>query len=933
MSASGIRFRLPRAVAFPLAALALSALAPPAARAFCPNNGWRCGFGVAGTTHKDMTKDAIQALDQEFFSTSRLTKGMKKAIEEIWEANAEVDENQTESARHFDGENFGGGKTRVVTLENNVVTALQGEDGGGARKALGQALHTIQDFYAHSNFIERGGGGAYSPLWDPGSSISPIAAPNAATCRDCTLIPLPDGSVITDCSANITTGAITSGYYGGEDARPAVTTKCRHGGILDSGPGPFGGINKDTLFQTFSPHNFQHGTAAAAAREATKAFIRDIKGKVTARQLKLLLGVGPTLAMSIDTTGSMGGIIASVRAQAISIVNARIDTDQEPIQYVLSPFNDPFVGPLTVTDDPSVFRAAISALGASGGGDCPELSMTGALDALAASDEGVDLFTFTDADALDAGLSGSVASLETAKDADVYPMLFGFCGGFLSAGQSSVQFGAPAPVGELATLPIDPAYERIASAGGGQVFFLNGFEAGQITRLADAVVRADSVDLLSVADSYGATSKSYSVPVDPTLSRVTFSLSGSTDLTVVRPDGTTVASSDPGVQFVPLSTGAIVTLLSPPAGTWTASTSGTGTFTLRVLGDSPTSFDRFDFVEIRARGNHEGYFKLEGFPVIGEGDIASAELTGSFGAVGFEFRDRAANVIQSFTLAQEPGGSPDEYYGPATLPTVPFAVYATGTLSSGERFQRLLTKTVEPQTVRVFAPIGHDVAAGSTTFYSFKVKNFGDPNTFRLAASDNRGFVAGVSATRFALNTGESIDVTVRIDVPGGTPEGATDTLTVSVDSETPAGARNFAVVESSIVDRPLVVVTCDQAVPSPLSLWPANHRLVPVSILGVTSSDGSPVTLRVDAIAQSEATNAAGDGSTCPDASGLGTDTAQLRAERSGSGPGRVYAVSFTAETASGGECQGTVQVCVPHDKGSACPSLPASFDSTVCN
>jgi hypothetical protein len=919
-----------------LAAVVLVVAAPPAAHGFCPNNGWRCGFGLAGTTHKDITVDAVKALDQELFGTSKLTKGMKKAIEEIWQANSDVDLIQTESARHFDGENFDGSKTRVINLRNDVVSALQSENGTGARQALGAALHTLQDFYAHSNFIERGGSGAYSAIWDPAVPISPIVGLTTPNCRDCDLIPLPDGSIFEDCSSNIINNDFTTGYYGGEpDAIPKVAGKCRHGGITDKGPGPLGGINKDTLFETFSPHNFEHGAAAAAAKEGSKQLIRDIAGQITRRQLKLLLGVGPTLAMAIDTTGSMGGVIASVRSQAIAIVNARLDTDQEPIQYVLSPFNDPFVGPLTVTDDPNVFKSAISSLFASGGGDCPELSMTGSQQALSAADEGVDLFTFTDADAKDAGLAGSVASLEASKDADVYPMLFGFCS-FLTSSLTSDQASAATnftAVSDLATLPIDPAYERIASAGGGQLFFLNSFEAGQITNLADAVVRADSVDLLSVADSYGTADKVYSVPVDSTLSRVTFSLSGSTSLTLTRPDGSVVGAADPGVQHIALSTGSIYTILTPASGDWTAATNGTGTFTLRVLGESPVSFDRFDFVEVRAQGGHEGYFKIEGFPVTGESDVASAELTGGFSVVDFDFRDRAANVLQSFTLGQEAGGSPDEYYGTVALPTQPFAVYATGTLDNGERFQRMLTKTVEPQSVRVFAPLAHDLAPGGTALYRFTVKNFGAPNAFILKASDNRGFVTGVSATSFSLNTDQSVDVTVQLTVPPGSPTGITDTLTVAVESVAPAGARNFAVVESPVVEKAIVFVACEDAVPSVSTLWPPTHGSVPVGIQGVTASDGSLVVITVDAIAQSESTDAAGDGSTCPDASGIGTATALLKAERSGTGPGRTYAIFFTARTATGGECQSSVTVCVPHDQGGGCSDQPTGFDSTVCN
>src|SRR5258706_7578568 len=501
-----------RFVGLSLALAAFGGLISAPAQAFCPNNGIRCGFGLVGTTHKDMTQQAVKELDQEFFSTSKLTKSMKKASDEIWKANAAVDLNQFESARHFDGENFDGGKTRVENLEQAVVSALQSEDAAGARQSLGQALHTIQDFYSHSTFVESGGSGANSAIWDPASPLSFASRPTP-TCADCTITVLPDGTVIEDCSHNLLTNALTSGYYGHEDSTPANGSKCRHGGPFDSGPGPEGGINKDTIFETFSPHNSFHGAAASSAREATKAFIRDIKGKVTLRQLKLLLRVRPTLALSIDTTGSMGSIIAQVQSQAVQIVDSRIDTDQEPLKYVLAPFNDPSVGPLTVTEDPDVFKAAINSLFAAGGDDCPEFSMSGALQALGGVDDGADLFTFTDADAKDADLAGNVSSLGESKDAKIYPLLFGSCGGFLSASVA----GKGVTTAAALSLPFDPAYARIANDTGGQYFFLQRFEAGQITKLADAVVRANAVDLLSVADVLAGTPKTYTVPVDSTL--------------------------------------------------------------------------------------------------------------------------------------------------------------------------------------------------------------------------------------------------------------------------------------------------------------------------------------------------------------------------------------------------------------------------------
>ena len=932
-----------------LAALAVLVSAP--AQAFCPNNGIRCGFGLVGTTHKDMTQQAVKELDQEFFSTSRLTKSMKKASDEIWKANADVDEDQTHSAKHFDGENFNGGKARVVELEQAVVSALQAEDASGARQSLGQALHTIQDFYAHSDYVESGGSGANSAIWDPASPLAFVGL-TTPTCAPCTLIFLPDGTAIEDCSHNLLTNALTSGYYGHEDAVPSIGSKCRHGGPFDSGPGPAGGINKDTLFETFSPHNSFHGSAASSAREATKAFIRDIKGKVTLRQLKLLLGVGPTLAMSIDTTGSMGGIIAQVQAQAVQIVDSRIDTDQEPLKYVLAPFNDPSVGPLTVTEDPDVFKAAINSLFADGGDDCPELSMTGALQALGAVDDGADLFTFTDADAKDAGLAGNVSSLGESKDAKIYPLLFGSCGGFglslraTGTGQTAgngQSAGTSAPTGKallrrsLASaadvfLPFDPAYARIANDTGGQYFFLGGFEAGQITRLADAVVRANAVDLLSVADVLSGTPKTYTVPVDSTLTRVTFSASGATSLALTRPDGTAVQPTDPGVQVITLSSGVVYTVLNPAPGTWSAALDSGEAFSFGVLGESSLSLDRFDFVETAGRPGHQGYFGLPGFPVIGQTITGAAELSGDFATAVFDLRDKTGASLRTLGLALEAGGSGAEFFGDIQLPTQPFLVYVTGTRTNGEHYQRVLAKTTQPQTVRVSAPPSQDLTPGATTVYTFEVTNLGAANTFHLTASDDHSFLGGIAVTDFALTSGQSIHVSVQLNVPAGAVEGTTDALTVSVESTAPEGARNFAVLDSLVVKSTAPPLSCATASPSVSTLWPPNHSLQPVTILGVTSPDNAPVTIRFDSILQSEPTNGAGDGNACPDASGIGTSIAQVRSERSGSGSGRVYTLRFTATTDSGGLCQGSVDVCVPHDRAHGCAAAVATIDSTSC-
>ena len=66
-----------------------------------------------------------------------------------------------------------------------------------------------------------------------------------------------------------------------------------------------------------------------------------------------------------------------------------------------------------------------------GGGDCPELSMRGTLNAVSASDEGGDVFLFTDASSKDAALAGSVLSLALRKKVRLNFAVFGSCSPFI----------------------------------------------------------------------------------------------------------------------------------------------------------------------------------------------------------------------------------------------------------------------------------------------------------------------------------------------------------------------------------------------------------------------------------------------------------------------------------------------------------------------
>ena len=87
--------------------------------------------------------------------------------------------------------------------------------------------------------------------------------------------------------------------------------------------------------------------------------------------------------------------------------------------------------------------------------------------------------------------------------------------------------------------------------------------------------------------------------------------------------------------------------------------------------------------------------------------------------------------------------------------------------------------------------------------------------------------------------------------------------------------------------------------------------------------------TITITGVTQDESTNGQGDGDTPIDAVINADGTVLLRAERSGTGDGRVYHVSFTASDMEG-SASGVVKVSVPHSPKKPAIDSGQHFNST---
>lgn len=101
-------------------------------------------------------------------------------------------------------------------------------------------------------------------------------------------------------------------------------------------------------------------------------------------------------------------------------------------------------------------------------------------------------------------------------------------------------------------------------------------------------------------------------------------------------------------------------------------------------------------------------------------------------------------------------------------------------------------------------------------------------------------------------------------------------------------------------------------------TLWPPNHELVQVAT--VTATDVLGLSSFNVTATSSEPEDGLGDGDTAPDTvitgSGLAPRVVQLRAERSGTGPGRTYTITATATNVAGLISTSTATCVVPHDQ-----------------
>lgn len=685
-------------------------------------------FKPYGIGHWGITEDALGEISATLSSGETL-QFRKLPKYQIMTANCLVDViHYFDPVYHFTDELLAESSLRLIHSKERILSHLrQAEpDGFRARQELGEALHTLQDFYAHSNWVETGHFGAFSAL---GRQV----------------VPSPGGAVVgASYDYFLNAAPLSTGYFIGlTGCGTPPPGKCVHGTENPiTGTELCPGVHKD-----FPRPGRPYAEANTSALAGSVDYVRQIVDELNAlpspeardKALTALFGA-KSVAFVIDVTGSMGEEIGQVKSEVRTMVENLSDDEDPPSRYILVHFGDPCACEPFVTSDPSRLIAEVDTLYASGGDDCPEYSQTALFKAVNQSSFFGKVYLFTDATAKDSWVRFAVSAVATLKFVTISCLLTGSCS------------------------PIDPAYYKNAGDTGGQVYFLQRSEVGNMFALFDAELQNDLMPIL-IRRRTVIGSDTLPLPVDESIAELTVSLAPEdasgmlpdVDMQLVRPDGSAVTAADPNATIIETSGGKLIRYRTPTPGAWSIAVSGNGLYTVRALASTPLGFEQAYFAQMAGTYAHDGLFPLSGQPTTDQPQTSIMTLRGDVLNPELEILNIDGSHYSSPTVIEDDlNAPPHSLVARFTPPSTSFRMRLTGLSQGGNPVVREVGTLFQGQSTSLsFEQPLPVLDAGVPGRVRVRVRNLGSADTFTVSGFSGDAAVTTVTPMPIAIASGD----------------------------------------------------------------------------------------------------------------------------------------------------------------------------------
>ncbi|XP_069021931.1 von Willebrand factor A domain-containing protein 7 [Embiotoca jacksoni] len=709
-------------------------------------------------------------------------------VQEILVQNGLLDRDFANSApHHFNSEAFSEGRGLITEGVVAIKANIRKENFQAARETLGRVLHTLQDFYSHSNWVELGNTDPYINLIRPDLPLDNLAGVDTATCSDC-----GSGTCPNQILPNILNEKkLTSGYLSiSSSTKPSG--KCSHGGVADltSVTRPRGGISKD---ERRSDNVAVHNAAVNAATAASLQLLEDIRLAAGDNNFLRMMGIARSsvVCFVIDTTGSMSDDINEARAVVYEIIDSKKGTQDEPSEYILVPFNDPSFGPVIRTTDPDEMKAEISKLSADGGGDHPEMSLSGLQLALTSAPSSSYIYVFTDATAKDIALKDTIIALiRTTKSTVSF---------FMTTASRRRR--------RSLTAASFNNYKDLALASGGQAIQVS---KKQLPEATDIILDTSTSALVTVLQRARNPGKDETFPfmLDESLKNITIYITGtSISFSLTNPAGVSQSHNEASGKLGTIKTvGNLMRVrlnADKQAGTWKINIMTNQPYTLKVTGQSIITFI-YDFVESFS-GPHPGYAVVSGRPQAGQPATLMLSVIGRRGPSSMTVGDVNLVTVSgpgsgaNSTMADM--GNGDILVTVDAVPEGEFVVLLKGTDKvSNSEFQRQSTTQMSVSKVTIQAVVDSSVEPGKALKLPFSLMTQGSGGSFSINARNDRSFPMSYPKS-LTLKTGQYAHASLTITPPANTTSGTDTTLTIEAKSSNGFDS-NYAVLRLSVVTK-----------------------------------------------------------------------------------------------------------------------------------